>query len=194
MKRVISTTAILVLSFASFSQSKKNSCSFSFGSPIPVGAFGKSSFSSVNDGFAKIGIKGAFSYERKIKHSFAISSLVYAQLNPINTGALQNGFSDRRYSITLNPLESISITNWNFEKKNWLNVGLLIGGTNEFSIDKKKGNLFFNVKTLVGINYCMSPKIIGKSDANNTKAYYEQTSSSSLGLAYLFSKRKMFFF
>ena len=84
------------------------------------------------------------------------------------------------------PSPPVKYPNWKFQKRSWLSGALLMGGCGEFASTESSG---FSIvtKLMLGPVYVESPEIRGSSITDTTTATYEQTSSSSFGLAYLLS-------
>jgi hypothetical protein len=114
----------------------------------------------------------------------------------LNTKALENGFSQAKFSQfvffssdgTIPPPPPSSYTtypNWKFDKHAWLAASLLAGCYAEFA--SHSSSLSFIFKGMIGGVYASSPKLSGKSITDTATASYEQTSKSGIGFTYLVS-------
>jgi hypothetical protein len=185
MKQIVTTLLFLLAAFTAFSQPGRNSFAISPGLSVPAGQFAGTTVASNKAGFAKPGLQFNISFEHKLNSSLALSTMLYVQTNPLNTAALEKGYSSTTYFISFNPAKPIIFPNWKFAKKNWLSAGLLLGVSKEVSLNKKTDNLFFRLRSLAGISYVSMPRFYGTSIADTTRATAIQSGGSGTGLAYL---------
>jgi hypothetical protein len=195
MKKIILAAIISLLTVSSsYSQTAGNRgyLGISVGPSFPVGNYGRKNLDNSASGFAKTGETVAISYAKLTGKHFGFAGILVGQLNPLDTKAMENSFSQMRIplgiwsSSTTNPPPGPYTTypNWKIEKKSWLAASLLAGGYGEFS---SGDNFSFTVKAMAGVVYASSPAITGSSITDTAQAYYKQSSKSALGMSYLTS-------
>lgn len=199
MRKVLSLTIGLLFVFSSFSQknSNKKSLSVLTGASLPLGNFGNDDITDDKAGVAKLGQAGSISYTQLTAKKIGFAVTIQGQRNPFNSKSAEKKFSELNFAQgflfgTPDPnqpppsLPVVKYTDWKFEKRSWLSGALLLGGYGEFAATGSKG-VSLITKAMLGPVYVESPAIKGSSIKDTATAVYEQTSSSSFGLAYLLS-------
>jgi opacity protein-like surface antigen len=198
MKQFISGALFFLACMAhAYSQNSQDKGYFSIsaGPSFPIGNYGSKSINSSSAGFARVGESINISYSRLLGKRIGLSATVYGQRNPINTGALEAGFSQKKIyngiwtGPTTEPPAEFPYTvypNWKFEKKSWLSSSLLAGGYGQFPLDKTN-HISLTTKAMIGVIYAHSPKLSGNSTTDTSSAHIEQTDKSALGFTWLVS-------
>lgn len=198
MRKVLSLTVGLLLVFSSFSQKNydRKLLSIVTGGSLPIGNFGNDDITDDKAGVAKLGQAGGISYTQLTGKKIGFAVAIQGQRNPFNTKSAEKKFSELNLAQGFftggNPnqppptLPEVKYPNWEFEKRSWLTGALLMGGYGEFAPGVSKG-FSFTTKAMLGPVYAESPAIKGSSVTDTATAVYEQTSSSSFGLAWLLS-------
>src|SRR5260221_6904555 len=142
-KNWLLSSALILLAFNCFAQNKNNgTIVFSVGPSFPVGNYGSKDIMNNSAGLAKPGEKASLSFYSKRKKQFGFTVAIQAQRNPLNTKALENGFSKAQFSRsvffssngTTEPTPSFTTyPNWKFDKHAWLAASLLAGCYTEFA-------------------------------------------------------------
>jgi hypothetical protein len=197
MRNLLSVAIALLVSFSSFSQKNNKYFSVVTGASLPIGDFGNDDITDEKAGVAKLGQAGSISYVQLTGKEFGFAITIQGQRNPLDTKAAERKFSELNFNQGLffvgtapnQPPPSsppVRYPNWKFQKRSWLSGALLMGGYGEFVSTGSQGFSIIT-KLLVGPVYAESPEISGTSITDTATAKYEQTSSSSFGLAYLLS-------
>jgi hypothetical protein len=187
-------STLILIAFNCFAQNKNNgTIVFSIGPSFPVGKYASKDIMSNSAGLAKTGETASLSFYSKRKKQFGFTVAMQAQRNPLNTKALENGFSQAKFSQfvvfasngTMPPPPSSYTTypNWKFDKHAWLAASLLAGCYAEFA--SHNSSLSFILKGMIGGLYVSSPKLNGKSITDTATASFEQNSKSGIGFTCL---------
>src|SRR5260221_7001671 len=192
-KNYLLTFALILIAFNCFAQNKNNGTFvFSVGPSFPVGNYSIKDITNNSAGLAKPGETASLSFYSQRKKQFGFIVAIQAQRNPLNTKALENGFSKAQFSrsvffssngTTAPPPSYTTYPNWKFDKHAWLAASLLAGCYAEFA--SRNSSLSFIFKGMIGGVYASSPKVNGKSITDTATAYYEQNSKSGIGISYL---------
>jgi len=196
MRNVLSLTIGLLFALSSFSQKNKY-FSVVTGASLPIGNFGNDDITDDEAGVAKLGQAGSISYAQLTGKKLGFTITIQGQRNPFDTKAAEKKFSEINFnrdvmSVGTNPnlppppSPPVKYPNWKFQKRSWLSGALLMGGYGEFA-STASSRFSIVTKLMLGPLYAESPEIRGTSVTDTVTAVYEQTSSSSFGLAYLLS-------
>ncbi len=197
MRNVVSLMIGLLFALSSFSQKNNKYFSVVTGASLPIGNFGNDDITDDKAGVAKLGQAGSISYAQLTGKKLGFAITIQGQRSPIDTKAAEKKFSELNFnrgilSVGTDPNQPpppsppVKYPNWKFEKRSWLSGALLLGGYGEFTAVGSSGFSFIT-KAMLGPVYAESPAIKGSSITDTATAVYEQTSSSSFGLAYLLS-------
>lgn len=166
---------------ATFAQ--KNTFSIAAGPSIPLGQYSNTNIQRISSGGAKPGSQINLSFDHKVNSSFSFSVMAFAQSHGINAREAAKFLSERSYRYRYNLTDSVYYKNWKFDKNRWLNAGLLLGGKNEFFLNKQ---LSLTTKALIGIVFTTSPTLSAKSLSDSTEGTFSRSGKSGHAVAYVF--------
>lgn len=185
--------ATLILLTASFvnAQNSRSALKLGVGAAVPLGKFGQREINNSKAGFAKTGPLLNLSFTHLLGQRTWAEVTVQFQQNPLNTSAMEDGFSNTKFyqglyvSSTLAPPNFPYTThkNWHFESAEWNTVSLLLGFNGKFPLGTSN-KVFARAKLMVGPVYVSSPGIYGESNSGTGGARMEQTSADALSMAY----------
>lgn len=111
----------------------KGYLSFNAGPSFPVSGYGKKEVTDNNSGLARLGGSAVFSYSRLTGKKFGLSVSLSGQLNPLDTKAIEKGFSELKFNnmfyawsgsidqpLPPPPATGNKYPNWSFENKSWV--------------------------------------------------------------------------
>jgi hypothetical protein len=162
------------------------------GAAVPLGKFGQTEINNSKAGFAKTGSLLNLSYSHPLGRRMWLEAMVQFQQNPLNTEALESGFSNTKFyqgvyvSNTLQPPSSFPSSiyeNWSFKEDNWVTASLLAGVHGKYALGASN-KVFAQAGLMLGPVYVSSPEIDGTSSSSAGMAQIKQTDADGWGLAY----------
>ena len=183
--------SMLLMSVIANAQNSRAALKLGVGAAVPLGKFGQTEINNSKAGFAKTGPLLNLSFSHLLsRHTWAEVTVQFQQ-NPLNTSAMEDGFSNTKFyqglyvSSTLAPYNFPYTThkNWHFEMAEWNTVTLLLGFSGKYPLGTSN-KVFARAKLQVGPVYVSSPGIYGESNSGTGGARMEQTAAHALSMAY----------
>lgn len=186
LKPLLTAGFLLIVAFVNAQTLK-----LGIGAAVPIGKFGQSEINNSKAGFAKTGPLLNLSYNHFLGNRVWAEVMFQFQQNPLNTAALEEGFSNTKFyqglyvSSTLAPYNFPYTThkNWQFTDAEWNTFTLLLGFNGKFPLSTSN-KVFARAKLMVGPVHVASPSLWGESISGSGGARMEQTSASGWGVAY----------